>query len=438
MEEEKGLKITSFEAENVKRVKAVELRPTESGLTVIGGRNGQGKTSVLDAIAWALGGNRFRPSDAKREGAATDPRLRVELSNGIVVERKGKAGALKVTDPEGKKAGQALLDSFLESLALDLPRFMNGSDRDRAETLLQIIGIGDELEALDAEEERLYSRRTAIGQMARQKRAAAEEMEHYPDAPAEPVSAAELVLEQQEVLARNGENRRKREEAREIDARCRDLAAELARLNREQEDLAVRIRRADEAYMRARADLEEASKTAEQLVDESTAEIEERLREIDEVNAKVRTNAAREAAMADADELQETYREMTEAVEAVRARRIALLDGAELPLPGLGVERGALTYRGKRWDCMSGSEQLRVATAIVRALKPTCGFVLVDELEKMDPQTLAEFGEWAEGEGLQVIGTRVGGGDTCQIVIEDGRVAGGEPAEPAPAPKWSL
>lgn len=86
---DKPIKITSFEAENVKRIKAVELKPTESGLTIIGGRNGQGKTSVLDSIAWALGGNKFKPSNAKREGSTTDPRLRVELSNGIVVERKG-------------------------------------------------------------------------------------------------------------------------------------------------------------------------------------------------------------------------------------------------------------------------------------------------------------------------------------------------------------
>jgi hypothetical protein len=75
---------------------------------------------------------------------------------------------------------------------------------------------------------------------------------------------------------------------------------------------------------------------------------------------------------------------------------------------------------------MSGAEQLRVATAIVRATKPECGFVLVDELEQMDPQTLAEFGAWAEVQGLQVIGTRVASDDTCTVVIEDGRVAGAE------------
>ena len=110
------MKITKLEIENVKRVKAVELAPAQNGLTVIGGKNGQGKTSVLDAIAWALGGEKYRPSDAQREGSVIPPRLHVELDNGIVVERDGKNSALKVTDPTGKRAGQALLDEFVERL----------------------------------------------------------------------------------------------------------------------------------------------------------------------------------------------------------------------------------------------------------------------------------------------------------------------------------
>ena len=83
---------------------------------------------------------------------------------------------------------------------------------------------------------------------------------------------------------------------------------------------------------------------------------------------------------------------------------------------------------------MSSSEQLRVATAIVRATKPDCGFVLLDKLEQMDTQTLSEFGEWAQGEGLQVIGTRVGTGDECTIVIEDGLVDEGHEQAPRPEP----
>ena len=107
----------------------------------------------------------------------------------------------------------------------------------------------------------------------------------------------------------------------------------------------------------------------------------------------------------------------------------ALLEGAELPLPGLSVIDGALTYNGHPWDGMSGAEQLQVATAIVRRLNPECGFVLMDKLEQMDPETLREFGEWLEREGLQVIATRVSTGNECSIIIEEGTVS--TPAETA-------
>lgn len=79
--------INQLEIENTKRVRAVMMTPAETGLTVIGGRNNQGKTSVLDAIAWALGGERFRPENAERDGANFPPKLKVTLSNGCVVER---------------------------------------------------------------------------------------------------------------------------------------------------------------------------------------------------------------------------------------------------------------------------------------------------------------------------------------------------------------
>ena len=82
--------ITALEAENVKRIKAVALTPAPTGLTLVGGNNNQGKTSVLDALAWALGGDRFRPNAAQRDGAVAPAHLKVTLSNGVIVERKGK------------------------------------------------------------------------------------------------------------------------------------------------------------------------------------------------------------------------------------------------------------------------------------------------------------------------------------------------------------
>ena len=143
------IKINALQVENVKRVKAVALEPSANGLTVIGGKNGQGKTSVLDAIAWALGGDRYRPSNAEREGSTLPPHIKLELSNGLTVERSGKNSALKVVDTTGKRSGQQLLNEFVEQLAIDLPRFLQASNREKADTLLQVIGVGDQVHSLE-------------------------------------------------------------------------------------------------------------------------------------------------------------------------------------------------------------------------------------------------------------------------------------------------
>ena len=115
------VKINSLEFENVKRIKAVRLEPAKTGLTVIGGKNRQGKTSVLDSLAWVLGGDKYKPSSPQREGSVIEPHLKVTLDNGIIVERSGKNSSLKVIDSTGNKGGQQLLNSFVEQFALNLP-----------------------------------------------------------------------------------------------------------------------------------------------------------------------------------------------------------------------------------------------------------------------------------------------------------------------------
>lgn len=92
-----SIKINKLEIENVKRIKAVKIEPTKNGLTIVGGNNNQGKTSVLDSIAWALGGDKYKPSNATRDGSTIPPNLHIVMSNGLVVERKGKNSNLKET-----------------------------------------------------------------------------------------------------------------------------------------------------------------------------------------------------------------------------------------------------------------------------------------------------------------------------------------------------
>lgn len=417
-----SVKITALEAENVKRIKAVALTPSPTGLTLVGGNNNQGKTSVLDALAWALGGDRFRPDAAQRDGAIAPAHLKVTLSNGVVVERKGKNASLTVTDPTGRRSGQQLLNAFVEPLALDLPRFMDASDKEKADILLRIIGVGSELQVKDLEIKGLYDKRTFTGQLAAQKKHFAEEMISYPEAPDEPVSASELIRQQQDILARNGENQRLRAQYAELEQQVQQCVDELKRTRERIATLQQLADELDAKHTKLFNQRETARKTVSQLQDESTAELEASIRDIEETNRKVRANLEKSRAENEAAQYASEYDRLTESIQQKRADRMALLNGADLPLPGLSVEDGVLTYKGKHWRDMSGSDQLRVAAAIVRRLNPDCGFVLLDKLEQMDMTTLQEFSAWLEAEGLQAIATRVSTGSECQIIIEDGMV----------------
>lgn len=403
------MKINKLEIENVKRIKAVKIEPTKDGLTIIGGKNNQGKTSVLDSIAWALGGDRFRPSSAQREGSTIPPNLKIVMDNGLVVERKGKNSDLKVTDPNGKKGGQQLLNEFVEQLALNLPKFMEANNQDKAKTLLNIIGVGPQLTELEHKEAELYNQRQAIGRIADQKAKFAKEQPYYPDAPKELVSASELIRQQQAILAQNGENQRLRENLHRLEQEQQSITEQLQDLLRRQAEVDEKVR--------------VSRLSAEDLHDESTAELEQNISQIEEINRKVRANLDKDRAEDDAQEYKRQYDRYTKDITDVRQSKTELLNSAELPLPGLSVSEGELIYNGKKWDCMSGSEQLKVATAIVRKLNPKCGFVLLDKLEQMDLDTLQEFGQWLETEGLQAIATRVSTGGECSIIIEDGYVA---------------
>jgi len=427
--EDEGVKIACLQVENLKRVQAVEVVCDERGLTLIGGRNGQGKTSVLDAICWALGGDRFRPSNPDHDGK--EAAVHVELSNGITVERKGKNGALKVMGPAGK-GGQQLLNEFVNGFALNLPKFMQAGGTEKARMLLDVFpGLGKQIEDLNAEVKKVFDERHALGVIAERKKKHAEDLSYIAGVPGKPLSGADMAKRMQDALSRNARNDAMRRDAQRAaenveacDARVRMTGKRVEELQAALADAAQEHEKAVTDSTRARQSLAASRATAADLQDEDTTAIERELADIEATNAKVRQNAQKAAAESEASDLADHYDAMTVQLDAVRAKRIQLLASVAMPLDDLSIgDDGELIYSGQHWDGMSGSEQLRVAAAICAAVKPECGFVLLDKLEAMDLETLAEFGAWLTERGLQGIGTRVSTGDECSIIIEDGMVA---------------
>lgn len=422
-------KITKFELENVKRVRLVDITPAAVGLTTIGGKNCQGKTSILDAITYALGGEKYRPSNLQREGSSAEASIRVTMSNGLVVERSGKNAALTVIDPSGARGGQRLLDGFVEELALNLPKFMAMKNDEKAKVLLSILGIEDQLKAIDAEEKAAYDERTMQGRIADQKEKHAAEMPEWHDVPEEPLTPAALVAESQSIMARNAAKANARanldqlakqevaawEKAKAKDQRIAEIKAMLAQAEKEYTDALSAAKAIHDEIELANAIPIDA--------DESTSEIERKLAELEAINGKVRANADKQKAIDDAENARQVYNVLTARIDEVRAKRRKLLESVKLPLPGLGVDNGELVYNGQKWDCMSGMEQIKVAAAIIRQRKPECGFILLDKLEAFDLEQLSALSQWLTENNLQAIATRVSTGEECSIIIEDGLVA---------------
>lgn len=400
------VRVLSLDVENVKRVQAVSIYPAATGLTVLGGDNRQGKSSILDAIMAALGGEKYTPTDAVHAGA-TKGAVTVRLSNGLVVTKTftAKGAYLKVDDPSGKKGGQALVNELVSELALNLGKFTQANDETKAKTLLKIIGI--DLAPFDERRRVLEAERLAVGRQRDKAKGHAESMPYNDAVGNTPQTPSEIMSELQDKLAHNAEQVRRRNNRDKIASelkRLQDIIAEAqTKVAILQNDLAIIAE-------------------PEPLAD--TKALQNRLAQIEDTNAEIRKNLEREKALAEAENYAEEYRALSKQIEDNEAERRAQLDGAIMPLEGLTVEAGALVYNGHAWDCMSGADQLRVATAIVRKLNPRCGFVLIDKIEQMDLATLREFGAWLETEGLQAITTRVSTGPECSVIIEDGRVAG--------------
>jgi len=404
-------KIISFEVENVKRVKVVEVSCDGKALLVLGGDNRQGKSSVLDAIKWALIGKTAAPSSVKREGSEADPQVKVALSNGLIVERHGEPGYLKITAPNGFTSGkESDLRQIINLLSLDLSKFINASAKEKASYLLQVIGHEKELLQFDAQEQYLENERTLTGRENKSKTAYAQSLPKYDDVPAVPVTLSEL-LQRRDTAAKTIAERQRLTAMHEADQKqLADQEAALVRLT--------------EQVAKLRETVEAGTKfLAEQSALPDLAAIEKQLTDNEALNIKIRANEDKAKAAKDALDLTTRYQTLGKQIDDVRAARLALLSSVKLPLDGLTIANGELLYQNRQWDCLSGSDQLVVATSIVRQMNPDCGFVLIDGLEQMDMTTLDQFGRWLQDQGMQAITTRVSKGAECSVIIEDGMVA---------------
>lgn len=397
------MKILELHAENVKRLRAVDIRP-EGNVVVLGGDNGQGKTSVLDSIMMALGGSKAAPAVPVRRGA--DGAL-VELNLGdLRVRLRIEAGRreLVVMDADGNRrpSPQAILDKLYSRVTFDPLAFAADEPKKQLATLRALVGL--DFTEDDKRRQKLYDERTAVG---RQLANATERMTAIPaevmSAPDQEVNVAALVKERDE--ANRIALRRMQREAAVEDARSR-----AERLRKELAEAAMDLQAA------------ESDLSACQPVPD-TKMLDLALCTAEDTNRNVRAKAERAKLAEECRVLEHKREALTMAIEGLDAEKVNRMAQAKWPVPGLGFDEDGVLMGGLPFDQASQAEKLRVSLAIGAALNPELRVLLMRDASLLDQRSMQLVREFAAEHDMQVWLERVGGADPGAIIIEDGQVA---------------
>lgn len=407
------MKIVEFTAENVKRLRAVDITPAEH-VQVVAGRNAQGKTSVLDAIWLALGGGTASKGTARpiRDGEDT-ARVRLDLGD-LVVTRTwtGDKTALKVESADGAKysSPQGVLDALVGRLSFDPLAFTHLSPRDQVSALLDLVDLPFDPADLDRRRAALFEERTAIG---REGKAAEGHLAGLPEVPAGTpdveVSASSLIGQIRGAQELRREQANDHSEAQGIQANIDRISAEIDRL---QASLAEH-----------QIDLDNIQRCIENhRPAPDVTELERRLTMVESTNARVRAKHERAAAAAKVAERRAAYDALTAQIDGLDTAKREGLAAATFPIAGLGFGDTGVTYQGVPFSQASAAEQIRVSLAMAMALNPQLRVIRILDGSLLDADNLALIGDMAREHDYQVWVERVGDGDGIGVVIEDGSV----------------
>lgn len=443
------VKIIRLTAENVKRLKVVDITAS-AGLNQITGKNGNGKTSVLDSIYWTLAGKDGIQPVPIRAGQSK-ARVRLDLGEIIVERHFTKAGTtLKVQNTEGAvyPSPQALLDALMGELSFDPLEFSRMGPKEQLTELRRISKLAVDIDAIEAENKADYAKRTDINRQAKAKSAQASGISVPTDLPARRLDESELLDQIQQAGEHNAAIERekarraqlqrdandKKSEGvrlRNASAECREATtARVAELQREIE----RVRRDGEAKA---ARLDDEATTAlgvaarmEKAIDEAPAiesprevvSMRAALEQAKTVNAGIASRERRSAIEVEVEALERSSQEITDRMAAREKAKNDAIAAAEMPVEGLGFGEDGVTYNGLPFQQSSDADQLRVSCSIAMAANSKLRILRIKNGSLLDDDGIKLIAQLADDKDYQVWMERVDSSGKIGIVMEDGEV----------------
>lgn len=402
--------ITRLQAHNVKKLKAVDVEFDEENAVTIQGPNSAGKSSILDAIWFALGGGRtFKDQEVIRKGEEEAEAI-VDLDGFRIIRKWTESGSyLKVMDTEGREysSPQSMLDEFAQAFMFDPLAFLELHPSEQKAKLLELSGHADELETLEADYDEVYQERRDINRDVRKLESQVEAMEDVDEdlADEEVPTTADLM---EELDAAKESRRRKQGLTSSIEE------------NRSQ---------AEELRNKAQA-LEEEADAWEEEVDEIEVPdidaLKEKVEEADEKRDQVEAAKDKVQFVEELEEAQEASEEKTLRLEEIEEEKQAIIEEADLP-EGIGFDEDAVTFNGLPLAQAGMSEKLRVSMNIAMHMDPKLKIVQLRDASLLDDDARAEVEAMAEEMDFQVLLELVGPADgDASILIEDGEIVNDE------------
>ena len=436
------MRIVKLTAENVKKLRAVEISPTGDVVTITG-KNGQGKTSVLDAIWWALAGTKHIQAAPIRKGQ-TKARIRLDLGE-LIVERRFTAtgSALTVESADGAryKSPQGILDALLGALSFDPLAFVSQDPREQFETLRRIIPLEVDVELLDALNRGDFDRRTELNREARTLRAQADGIQVGLDVPAEPIDTAALVQQLADASTVNSEIVGQRAFRGRRQDEIVGIRDEAGRKRRRVSELRAE---ADQLESEARAAEASADVQERQLLElpplpapVDVKALSQELERAQEINKLVDQRARQVSFAGQAADLEVQARELTETMDARAKVKADAIAAAKMPVEGLGLGDQVVLFGGIPFEQASTAEQLRVSLGIAMAANPKLRVIRIKEGSLLDADGLGLIAGMAQAHDYQLWVERVDDSGRMGFYVEDGQVVAvdGEPVTEQPQPE---
>lgn len=416
--------VIGLKSSNVKRLSAIEITPSPTGTVVIGGKNGQGKSSVLDSILYALGGGRSIPGKPVHNGQQ-DAEIVVELSTDppMVVRRKIKADGKssleirqKIGDIEAKVSSpQKVLDTLVGAVAFDPLAFTRLSNQKQIEVLKQVVGV----ETADLDLQIDHQMEVRKGQKAEltSMESWLEDMEHYDTLPGD-IDPNELL-----VLTEKLEQAEAKVEQRDrIDMQISYAERDLNEVDQDIQKLEHLLKEALDKKSHLQESLTGLKAKMEECESVDTTELKNKIDAINRYNSMVKANKAYDEKRSQVELKAKSIEQATADIETLRNEKVKRLDSANWPVEGLGFTADGVTVNDLPFEQCSSAEQLKISTAIGLAQNPRLKVMFIRDGSLLDSESLEFVRQLAEEHGAQIWVERVSDGEECSIVIEDGAV----------------